>query len=121
MQTPLNESEVEDKIADRLCLVSHPEPSGEGPLSDVFVNAATARIKASVLSNFAEFLGDYSDLLPPKDAVLAALERAIDKAFDALNRPFIASLLKPAAKRLILDAADKLYESIINPVPRTEV
>lgn len=115
----LTEFQVEEKIEDRFRRMVDSEQIAQRSFADE--GAILATVKASVLSNFAQFLGEYRDLLPPKDAVLAALDRAIDKAFAALDRPFIASLLKPAAKRLILDAADKMYESIVNPEPRTEV
>lgn len=111
----LSEAKLEGILADRLSEVEEPPAGTQAATSP----AAIARVKSDILSRFAEFLADYVDLLPPKDAVLEALAKSIDKVFNAIDRPFLTSLLGPAAKRLILDAAGKLYDSIVTP--RTEV
>lgn len=111
----LTDVKVESLLVDRLSQIEDPPEGTQAATSPT----ALARIKSDILGRFAEFLADYVELLPPRDAVLEALSKSIDKVFTAVNRPFLTSLLGPAAKRLILDAAGKLYDSIVSP--RTEV
>lgn len=83
--------------------------------------AAERQIAGSILARFSQFLADNAASLPSKAAVLDMLSKAIDLAFSALNRPLIASLLKPLVKQAILQAAGNLYDSILNTTPTIEV
>ncbi len=105
-------------LAGRLESIQIPEPLSDAPVDPAFAAVATMRIQASILGKLAEFLADHAELLPPKEAILAALSTAIDTAFAALGRPFIAGLIKPLVKQSILNAASAMYDSLLN---RTEV
>ena len=82
--------------------------------------SATRFLQASVLTKFAAFLAENAEFLPSKETVLGLLSKAIDLAFDTLNRPVIANLLKPLVKQQILVAAGAMYDSIFTST-RTEV
>lgn len=84
------------------------------------VRVTAQRIQASILAAFAKFLANNAGLLPPKDSVLKMLDTAIDLSFTALKRPLLASIIKPAVKAWILQAAGNLYDSIFVP-PAVEV
>ena len=93
-----------------------------------FQRAATAKIKADILSKVASFLGEFTEFLPSKEVFLAAVEKAIDLAFKAAGRPLLSRLLQPAVTQLILTSAGQLYDAIATmgddaptPEPRTEV
>ena len=85
---------------------------------DSAIGALTTKIKASILSEFAKWLARNSDLLPPKETVLAFLDSAIDRAITAIDLPVWAKLITPVVKKAILIAAEKLYDSLVNPAPQ---
>lgn len=92
----------------------------DGAEASVNESVLSARIAGGILGRFGDFLGDNADLLPPKETVLAAVEKAVDLAFAAIGRPFIASLIKPIVMQMILRAAGNMYDAVANPT-RTEV
>jgi len=80
-------------------------------------NVVYVNLVGNILARFAQFLAEHAESLPSKAYCLDLLAKAIDLAFDKLNRPIIANLLKPIVKQTILDAAGRLYDSIVNPMP----
>lgn len=88
------------------------EPAQDG-VSDLTVQIQ--QIKSSIVAKFMEFMAAHADLAPSKEVVLDMLSKAIDTAFTALNKPFIASILKPIVKAQILVLAGQLYDSIFTP------
>lgn len=76
---------------------------------------STRVLQANIMSRVASFLRDHADFAPSRETFLAAVEKAIDLAFTSLNRPFLASLLKPVVKAQVLTAAGALYDSIFTP------
>lgn len=104
----VNESLAQELNA-QIATIEFPEAANESLL------VTGQRIKGNILSVFAKFLANNASLLPSKEIVLKMLEDAIDLAFTAVNRPLIASIIKPAVKAWILEAAGKLYDSILTP------
>lgn len=88
--------------------------AGDQSVADSLV----AKIKANIISEFTKWLARNSDLLPPKADVLKFLEEAIDRVILAIDPPWWAKLVTPFVKRAILDVAEKLYDSILNPAPQ---
>lgn len=123
MQLP--EMQVFLMLSDRLSLVRVPEEDlPADTMAATNPTVAIGRLHAGILGKFADFLGDHLDVLPPKNAVLSAFGSAIDIAFTAMGRPVISGLLKPMVKQSILEAAGRLYDSIVDGLtaePRTEV
>jgi hypothetical protein len=76
---------------------------------------STRVLQANIMARVAGFLRDHADFAPSRETFLAAVEKAIDLAFTTLNRPFLASLLKPVVKAQVLAAAGALYDSIFTP------
>jgi len=114
---------LEAELTTRLASISIAEASstGEGD----YEAFALRQVKASILSRFSAFLANNADFLPPKETVLAMLDKAIDVAFASIGRPFLVNLLKPVVKQQILRLAGELYDSIFDAptevVPRIEV
>lgn len=74
---------------------------------------------ADILSVITKFLRDNAELLPKKEAVISAVNSAVDAVLTATGRPVITALLKPAVKKLLADAVGALYDAIL--IPSTEV
>lgn len=108
-------------LTERLDSIELPEAAMDGgPSNDGY---ALAQIQTSIIARFGEWIGDYTDLLPPKDVVLELLEKAIDAAMVALKakHPVLVRVFGPAAKVAIIRAASALYDSILNPQPEVQV
>lgn len=109
-------SVLQNELIESLESVSVPECANDDGSGVV---TATSVLTGQVLARFAAFLAANAGLAPSKEVVLDMLSKAIDAAFIAINRPFIASLLKPIVKAQILTAAGNLYDSIFSA--KTEV
>jgi hypothetical protein len=120
MSNTLSVDEVADQLAGRIGEISVPEPAlGVGSLGQAAATMVASQVTGSILSIIAQFLADNSDLLPPKDAVLSAVNKAIDAALAKIDRPILTSLISRSIKAAIAKAVDSLYDAILNPQPPT--
>jgi hypothetical protein len=89
-------------------------PLAEGEASFT-PSAMTARVTGSILAAVAKFLAENSDFLPPKEAVLRAVNSAVDMALARLGRPWLTALISVPIKNMIEKAVDSMYDAILNP------
>ena len=95
---------------------------GEGSMAEEAEQSIVSQATGSILSVVAKFLGDNADLLPPKSAVLAAVDKAIDAALILIGRPILTSLISRPIKLMIAKIVESMYDAILNPAtPTTEV
>lgn len=120
----MSQADAESQLIERFITdIDLPEPASEGGMLDGLSEMAlVAQVKGSILAQVAKFLGDNAGLLPDKDAVIAAVNTAVDALLAAAGRPVLTRLIGPAVKKLITQSVESLYDSILNPAPpRTEV
>lgn len=84
------------------------------------VPLTVGQFKASILSRVSDylskFLADNPGLIPPRDAVLDAVDAAIHLVFTEINRPLIARLVSPPVKAWARQAVGQLYDSLFPTV-----
>jgi len=117
----IDQEKLLSTLSERLADIELPEAAMDGgPSNDTY---ALAQIQTSIITRFGEWLGDYTDLLPPKDVVMELLATAIDAAMVALKtkHPVLVRLFGPTAKAAILRAGAALYDSILSAEPPIQV
>lgn len=102
---------TEQSLVELLGSIELSQPATDGGESAF----AVEELQFRVIEKLMTFLAANASILPSKETLLAALSRAIDAAFLAINKPLIASLLKPIVKARLLEMAGSLYDSILNP------
>jgi len=120
--TRLTQDQVSAALANNLRGLGSVLPDTANSEAAVYPNEIIARVSASILSKVAQYLAANSELLPPKSAVLEAVDQAIDAALALVGRPLLTSLINRPIKAAIAKAVDSMYDAILNPVPpATEV
>lgn len=123
MSENLSVDDVTEQLADQIAMISVPEPAiSSGSIGQAAAAMVASQVTGSILSVIARFLADNADLLPPKEAVIAAADKAIDAALAKIGRPILTSLISRSVKAAIAKAVDSIYDAILNPEPpATEV
>jgi hypothetical protein len=96
----------------------------DGALTSSAASVVASQVTGGIIAIVTQFLADNADLLPPKEAVLEAVNKAIDAALAKLDRPLVTRLISRTVKNLIANAVDSIYDAIMLPPsidPRTEV
>jgi hypothetical protein len=119
MSEILSVDDVTEQLTDRISEINVPEPAVAGSLGQTAAAMVASQVTGSILSVIAKFLADNADLLPPKEAVIAAADKAIDAALAKIDRPLLTSLISRTVKNAIAKAIDSIYDAILNPEPPT--
>lgn len=122
MSQTLTPMAIEADLTDRIAAINIAEPLlVNGMLTQAAASVVVSQITGGIIATVTQFLADNADLLPPKEAVLEAVNKAIDAALAKINRPLITALISRTIKTMIANVISAAYDAILNPPTSIEV